>query len=115
MTELSKISFSTISYVTEDLNLVIESLKHCLPDNLRNAKFRTQKIQSQFGDKLTIINNEFTGKAAKSIISYLAGLLDSKDKKYIGSMLTNKIDFEDRILHLRLNKFLPLSDKIKLS
>lgn len=115
MIELSKITFSTISYITEDLNLVFEALKHCFPENLRNTKFTTQKIQSQFGDKLTIINNEFTGKEAKNTIIYLASLLDQKDKKFIGTMLSQKIDMDRRLLHLRLDKFLPLSDKIKLS
>ncbi|MCE7737478.1 MAG: hypothetical protein GPJ54_21490 [Candidatus Heimdallarchaeota archaeon] len=115
MIELSKISFSTISYITEDLNLVFETLKHCFPEKLRDVKFVTQKIQSQFGDKLTIIKTEFTGKDATNTIQYLASLLDPKDKTFIGSKLSQKIDMDSRLLHLRLDKFHPLSDKIKLS
>lgn len=115
MTELSKISFSTISYITEDLNKVFTSLKHCIPENLRDVKFNTQKIQSQFGDQITIVSCEFKGENAKNIILYLANLFDSKDKKFIGSKLEQKIDFDERLLHLRINKFLPLTDIIKLS
>ena len=115
MTELSKISFSTISYITEDLNMVFKSLKQCLPEELRDIKFKTQKIQSQFGDQLTIVSGEFKGDSAKKTILYLASLLDSKDKKFIGSMLTLKVDLDQRLIHLRINKFLPLSDTIKLS
>ena len=114
MIELSKISFSTISYVTEDVNLVIQSVKQCLPEGLRDDNFKMQKMQSQFGDKLILISREFKSKNAKSIIENLAKKMSDKDRQFLGSKLNDRLDMEDRIFHIRLNKFLPLSDKIVL-
>ena len=114
MLELSKISFSTISYITEDVNLVIQSIKQCLSESLRENKFKMQKMQSQFGDKLILISAEYKNQNAKSIIEYLAKKMSDKDKQFLGSKLSERLDMEDRIFHIRLNKFLPLSDQIVL-
>ena len=114
MIKLSKISFSTISYVTEDANLVMESIKQCLNEYLRESKFNLQKMQSQFGDKLILISNEFKNKDAKSIIEYLSLKMSEKDKRFLGNKLKERLDMEDRIFHLRFNKFLPLSNQIVL-
>ncbi|MHA2028530.1 MAG: RNA-binding domain-containing protein [Candidatus Kariarchaeaceae archaeon] len=115
MIELSKISFSTISYVTEELNLVLNSLKSCFPEDLRDIKFNLTKIQSQFGDQLVIVDYEFVNKDAIKVISYLAKYISEKDKNYLFNNLERKTDMEDREFHLRLNKFLPLSDIITLA
>ncbi len=114
MIELSKISFSTISYITEDVNLVIESVKQCLSENLRDQKLKLQKMQSQFGDKLIMISGEYKNKNAKSIIKHLANKISDKDKLFLGGKLTERVDMDERIFHIRFNKFLPLSDQITL-
>ncbi|KKM65611.1 hypothetical protein LCGC14_1489500, partial [marine sediment metagenome] len=64
-------------------------------------------MQSQFGDKLVLISNEFKNKNAISIIEYLALKMSDKDKRFLGNKLKERLDMEDRIFHLRFNKFLP--------
>ena len=114
MIELSKISFSTISYVTEDLNLVLESIKQCLPDVLRDEKFKLQKMQSQFGDKIVLISGEFAKNQANQIIGYLGNNLTMKDKKFLSTNFSDRLDLEGRLFHFRLNKFLPLSEELRI-
>ena len=114
MVKLSKISFSTISYVTEDIYLVTQSVKQCLPENLREYKFKFTKMQSQFGDKIVMISGEFKNQIATSIIEYLASKISEKDKLFLGTKVNERVDTDDRIFHIRLNKFLPLSNQITI-
>jgi RNA binding exosome subunit len=93
----------------------MRSLTHCFPETLREVKFVLSKIQSQFGDQLVIVDHEFKNDEASEVISYIAENLSDQDINYLTKNFERKTDMENRELHFRINKFLPLKDQIMLS
>lgn len=106
MLDLVNISFSTISYVTEENSRVVEALLHCLPIKYRGNKINKIASQSQFGDPIIIYSYDTEdGEEITEILEYIASSLAEKNRNYLERNFNHKVDLEERGLYLRFNKF----------
>lgn len=111
---ISKINFTTITYVTENPDLVLQGLLNCVPEELREIKVHKQNLQSQFKDKLIILGLSITKKKdVKILVEYLADNIENKD--YLSRYLDKTIDLSEKSLHMRIDKFKTLDEIIEIT
>lgn len=115
MIDCNKIIFTTICYLTEELDLVEQSLKNCIPEKFRNQKVILTKMQSQFNDRLIYLKLDFNKKLEiDKCLQYLSNNFEVKSKGYWINNLENYINMASKSIYLRLNKFRPLNNIIDL-
>lgn len=111
---ISKINFTTITYVTENPDIVEQALLNCVPEELREIKVHKQNLQSQFKDKLIISELSITKKKdVKMAIEYLADNIENKD--FLARYLDKTMDLNKKSLHMRIDKFKTLDEIIEIT
>lgn len=111
---ISKINFTTITYVTENPDLVLQGLLNCVPEELREIKVHKQNLQSQFKDKLIILELSITKKKdVKILVEYLADNIENKD--FLARYLDKTMDLNKKSLHMRIDKFKTLDNIIEIT
>lgn len=111
---ISKINFTTITYVTENPDIVEQALLNCVPEELREIKVHKQNLQSQFKDKLIISELSITKKKdVKMAIEYLADNIENKD--FLARYLDKTMDLNKKSLHMRIDKFKTLDNIIEIT
>lgn len=111
---ISKINFTVIAYITEDIDLVKQCLLNCFPEDMRDIPIQRQILQSQFKDRLVIMSATIDNKKQmKKLLSYLAANIENKE--YIRENFENMYDEFEKSLHVRLNKFRALDGYLEIS
>jgi RNA binding exosome subunit len=116
MLDIVNISFTTISYVTEENSRVVDALLQCLPEKYRGHKINRLASQSQFGDPIVIYSYDTDDEEEiKNILSYLSAAIPDKNREYLERNFDRKVDLEERSLYLRFNKFKAYMNSIEVT
>jgi len=106
MLELATISLSIFSYVTEENDRIVQALYNVLSPGMHAEKLTKIGTTSQFGDPFTIYSYESDDEEKiTAILNHLGDQLDSRSRTYLTENLENKIDFDERSVYLRLDKY----------
>ncbi len=101
-------------HATEDLDKVVEAVRHILPsDYIDDIVFEKNNLRGHYGNSITLFETRI--KERKIISAFIENLslrLDDKDKE----MLVREIDLhvEKGSLYFRLDKQTAFQDKLKL-
>ena len=115
MLEFSGIKLTVFSYVTEVNERVIQALQNCIPSSI---DYKVQKLntQSQFGDPLIIYSVELLKRDdIDKFLKFLGIALNGDNKMYFARYLQKKVDFDERVIYLRFNKFNAYNNKIAIT
>lgn len=116
MFELSRISFTAISYETEDLEKVKIAMLNLLPLHLRSEeKLDIQRITGQFRDKMYFISLILKNK--KQVVEttkYIFSKLSDEDLQQFTNEYETRFSKDETTIYLRFNKFDAYNENITL-
>ncbi|MDH5402592.1 MAG: hypothetical protein OEZ01_07685 [Candidatus Heimdallarchaeota archaeon] len=115
MVEIIRITFTVINYVTEDEELVIQGLRSCVPQDL-TIDITRQLLYSQFNDKMVLLTLTLSKvNEIQEGLNWLSTNLDDKSKSYLFRYLEKKLDLDERVIHIRLDKFKAVDKIIRIT
>ncbi len=107
------ITFTCISYVTEEIDIVKSAIYNCLPEKYRELDIDIKHLQSQFRDKMKYLTLEISNQEViDETIDYLNLNLNEGSKEYLNRYFDKKLEEEEKIFHLRLKKFDAVNGKL---
>lgn len=100
------ITFTCISYVTEEIDIVKSAIYNCLPEQHRGLDIDIKHLQSQFRDKMKYLTLEIHQREIiDETIEFLNSELSNGSKDYLFRYFEKKLEEEEKIFHFRLKKF----------
>lgn len=115
METITKLTFTTICYVTEDIELVKQCVLNLLPDVNRDMQINQFFSTSQFGDRIVIISIVIENDLVNPVLGYLSTQLSENDKQYLFRHFSKRIDLDEKSFYLRLDKFKLLTNEFSLT
>ncbi len=114
LTSVAYINVRFFVHATEDLDKVIEAVRHVLPsDYVDTIVFEKNSLRGHYGNSITLFETRIKEREIiNAFIENLSLRLDEMDKK----MLVREIDLhvEKGSLYFRLDKQAAFQDKLKL-
>ena len=90
-------------------------LLNCLPEELRETEIELRHLQSQFKDKMKFLTiNLVKTDEVDATLKYFRENIDDKGKSHLSRYFTDRLDLEERTLHLRFNKFDAVDEKLTI-
>ncbi len=116
--QIDKLKLTTIKYVTERKDLVIDAILNILPENMKKSispkSFKRTSLIGQYGDPMLFLELSIS-KNPEQAVKHIFSKLTETEKKRLIEEFDTRMDDETTTFYFRLDKFAPLQDELYLN